>query len=240
MKNTFYRSSVVSIALAFALVFAAGVFAAASNYSLFGDAELKSPGNSSPTAAQIRSSATVAPNYGGVNFVVPDGLTVGDLDTLSVEYKFTAGECAAGSPRFQINVSDGTVEHNIFVYLGSAEHPNDCGGTSWIPTGNLVDLTDVVDSTQLPGGGYQQSWSDVQNLYGTYEVTGIQFVTDSYYAVAGGIQTVLADNVRINNTTFSFESANSCKNGGWQNFASAPGPFSNQGQCVSYFAKGGQ
>jgi hypothetical protein len=28
-----------------------------------------------------------------------------------------------------------------------------------------------------------------------------------------------------------------CKNGGWLNFPSPPGPFTNQGQCVSYFAK---
>jgi uncharacterized membrane protein len=28
-----------------------------------------------------------------------------------------------------------------------------------------------------------------------------------------------------------------CKHGGWQNFISSPGPFKNQGQCVSYFAK---
>jgi hypothetical protein len=28
-----------------------------------------------------------------------------------------------------------------------------------------------------------------------------------------------------------------CKNGGWLNFPSPPGPFTSQGQCVSYFAK---
>ena len=28
-----------------------------------------------------------------------------------------------------------------------------------------------------------------------------------------------------------------CKNGGWLNFAYPPGPFTNQGQCVNYFAK---
>jgi uncharacterized membrane protein len=28
-----------------------------------------------------------------------------------------------------------------------------------------------------------------------------------------------------------------CKKGGWQNFISPPGPFNNQGQCVSYFAQ---
>jgi hypothetical protein len=28
-----------------------------------------------------------------------------------------------------------------------------------------------------------------------------------------------------------------CKDGGWQNYISFPGPFKNQGQCVSYFAR---
>jgi subtilisin family serine protease len=28
-----------------------------------------------------------------------------------------------------------------------------------------------------------------------------------------------------------------CKDGGWRNFISSPGPFENQGQCVSYFAR---
>jgi len=28
-----------------------------------------------------------------------------------------------------------------------------------------------------------------------------------------------------------------CKDGGWRKFVSSPGPFQNQGQCVSYFAK---
>jgi serine protease len=28
-----------------------------------------------------------------------------------------------------------------------------------------------------------------------------------------------------------------CKDGGWRNFVSSPGPFKNQGECVSYFAR---
>jgi hypothetical protein len=31
---------------------------------------------------------------------------------------------------------------------------------------------------------------------------------------------------------------NDCKDGGWQKFVLPPGPFKNQGQCVSYFAAG--
>ena len=29
----------------------------------------------------------------------------------------------------------------------------------------------------------------------------------------------------------------SCKNGGWQKFTSPPGPFANEGLCVSFFAR---
>ena len=44
----------------------------------------------------------------------------------------------------------------------------------------------------------------------------------------------------VNGTTYTYEpnSKDDCMNGGWQNFTSAPGPFKNQGQCVSFFASG--
>jgi hypothetical protein len=32
-------------------------------------------------------------------------------------------------------------------------------------------------------------------------------------------------------------SKNDCKDNGWQAFPTAPGPFKNQGDCVSYFTK---
>ena len=35
---------------------------------------------------------------------------------------------------------------------------------------------------------------------------------------------------------FVWGTNNDCKDGGWRNFVSSPGPFKNQGQCVSYFA----
>ena len=75
------------------------------------------------------------------------------------------------------------------------------------------------------------------------EVTGIQLVTDSGWMF--GTQTILVDNVMINATAYTFEDAvldskDQCKNGGWQDFTSAPGPFKNQGDCVSYVATGGK
>jgi hypothetical protein len=54
---------------------------------------------------------------------------------------------------------------------------------------------------------------------------------------------VLVDNVMINSTTYMFEpepTNDSCKKGGWQDFTSSPGPFKNQGDCVSFFASGGK
>ena len=68
-------------------------------------------------------------------------------------------------------------------------------------------------------------------------MVGIQVVADTF----GAAQTVLIDNVVINSQTTTFEpvTKDDCKNGGWKNFTSDPGPFKNQGQCVSHFASDG-
>jgi hypothetical protein len=202
---------------------------AASGYQLFGDAQIVSgghPGN----AAQIRSAAG---GFGGVDFDVPAGLTVSDLTTLSTDYMFTAGSCGGGAPRFQINATDGTNSGNIFVYIGPPPNYTGCPMNVWLNTGNLVTPISLVDATQL-GGLFYDPWALVVAAYGNYTVTGIQLVTDGSWAVAGGVQTVLVDNVQINEDTYTFESKDSCKNGGWRDF----GTFKNQGECVSSFARG--
>ena len=82
--------------------------AAASGYTLFGDATLVHPGHNSNTAVQLRS---VGATYGGIDFAIPSGMTASQLNNLSTDYKFTAGSCGGGAPRFQINVGG----HNIFT-----------------------------------------------------------------------------------------------------------------------------
>ena len=238
--NKITRKTFVFLAtLAFAVLASTAALAAAANFQLFGDSVLTSPGYNSVTAAQIRSDGTIAPNYGGVDFVIPAGLIVNDLDTLSADYKFVAGGCGGGSPRFQVNVVTPAGTKNIFVYLGAAPNYNVCALNVWANTLNLASGTNQVDTAQLVGGGPYMTYAAAQAAYGAYEITGIQIVADGSWAV-GGTQTVHVDNVKINSLTYSFETANSCKNDGWQQFVSAPGPFTNQGQCVSYFAKGGQ
>ena len=212
--------------------------AAASGYSLFGDATLVHPGHNSNTAVELRSIATgpQTATFGGIDFDTPAGMTVNQLSNLSTDYMFRVGSCGGGAPRFQVNV-DG---RNVFVYIGPPPNYTVCPTGGWSNTGNL--LTFPVDTSQFVGGTFYDTWAHFVSLYGTHPITGIQLVTDGGWAVAGGIQTVQVDNVMINNTTYTFEAEtkDSCKKGGWQGFTSSPGPFKNQGDCVCFSASGGK
>jgi hypothetical protein len=222
--------------VALGLAVGAGSVLAAGGYALFGDATLVHPGNNSPTGVQLRSSSSVSPGYGGIDFNIPAGTTFFDIQNLATDYNFTAGSCAGGAPRFQINV-DGV---NAFVYIGPPPNYTNCPPNVWANTGNLAAPGGFVDTSQLPGGAFYDTFAAADVKYGSHSVTGVQLVTDGSWAFIGGTQTVLVDNVMINGTTYTFESAQSCKDGGWQQFTSSPGPFKNQGDCVSYFASGGK
>lgn len=212
--------------------------AGSTGYTLFGDASLVSPGYNSPTAAQTQSSATVSPNYGGVDFGVPNGVTnLNSLNTLGTEYMFTQGSCGGGAPRFSVTVTTPSGPANMFVYIGPSPSYTGCPDNAWLNTGNLLSAPNTVDASQI-GGTQYESYAAVQAAFGNYPVTDVSLVTDAYWFA--GTQTVQFDNVQLNNSTVTFDSKDSCKNGGWQQFSSAPGPFKNQGDCVSYFASGGK
>jgi hypothetical protein len=71
----------------------------------------------------------------------------------------------------------------------------------------------------------------VGNAYQGYSVA---LSGDGNTAIVGGS----ADNSFTGATwVFVQLTKKDCQNGGWLNFPSPPGPFTNQGQCVSYFAK---
>ncbi len=217
------------------VLFVAGVALAAS-YSLFGEALIVQPGYNSSNAVQMVSDSD--PGYGGVDFSVPSGTTFADLSTLSTDFNVTDDSCGGGSPRFQINVDNGAGDSgNIFVYLGPAPSYTGCPPNVWTNTGDLLEGVNPIDTSQLDAGTFYDPYTTALTKYGSYTVTGIQLVTDAGWASPDGEQTILADNVTINSDVYSFENQNSCKKGGWQNFTTSPGPFKNQGQCVSYFAK---
>jgi hypothetical protein len=201
----------------------------AGGYTLFGDATLVQPGDNSPTAVQAIWSPSQP--FGGIDYGIPATLTVSQLNNLSTDFKFTQGTCSQGSPRFQINVGAGSV----FVYLGP-QFPsvtNPCAGATYSNSTNVISPASLVDATQ-EGNGYE-TWSAFQLQHGGDAVTGIQLVVDGFTTP---YITAQFDNTQINSTTFTYESADSCKDGGWQSFTGPPGPFKNQGDCVSYFNNG--
>jgi hypothetical protein len=169
---------------------------AASGFTLFGDATRVHPGSNSHTAIQLRSAGS---GFGGIDFNVPAGLTFSQVQTLGTDFQFTAGSCGGGAPRFQINV-DGK---NAFVYIGPPPNYTGCPQNVWQSTGNLVAPTGFVDTSQLPGGTFYDTFAAADVKYGSHVVTGIQLVTDAGWMF--GTQTVLVDNVRINDKTYGFE-----------------------------------
>ncbi len=214
--------------------------AVGTGYTLFGGATYVSPGENSNRAVKLVSDATANPQvYSGIDFAVPASLTIDNLNTLSTDYNFTAASCAAGSPRFGISLAD-FPNKTIFVYIGPPPNYTGCPPNVWTGTGNLLTPASLVDTSQLPGGTFYDTWAAAQSRYSGEVVTDIFLVSDNGPGAGGlGSQTVLIDNTDVNGTLYNYEFANKddCKNGGWENFISSPGPFKNQGQCVSYFAQ---
>jgi hypothetical protein len=169
---------------------------AAPSFSLFGDATRVHPGNNSHTAIQLRSAGS---GFGGINFAVPSGMTFSQIQNLATDYKFTAGSCGQGSPRFQINV-DGK---NAFVYIGPPPNYTGCPPDVWANTGNLATPVSFVDTSQLPGGTFYDTFAAADLKYGNDVVTGIQLVADAGFFF--GTQTVLIDNTAINGALFTYE-----------------------------------
>lgn len=200
------KTLIVAAALAFAAVLAisTGVISAANGISLFGDAQIVSPGNASNHAVQLRSDAD--PGFGGVNYSIHAGTTFADFTTLATDYKFEADDsCGGGSPRFQINVTNGTDSGNIFVYIGPPPNYTLCPPSVWSNTGDLLEGVNPIDTSQLDAGTFYDPYATALVKYGGYAVTGVQLVADASWFFADGEQTVLADNTNIDGSLYTYE-----------------------------------
>jgi hypothetical protein len=219
--------------MAMFLMFATSAFAA-SGYSLFGDASIISPGNASANAVRTHSiDYTLSSDYyGGIDFAVPAGLTLGDLDNLATDYRTSEG-CGGGSPRFVALTDAGFVWFYLEPCIADGAFHN---------TGNLASATEFVDHNLDGAYHYQDSYAAVQTLYGDLAVTDLYLVTDGGWFFPGDHQTVDFDNTSINGTVYTYDgptTAAQCKNGGWQTRLRPNGtPFKNQGDCIQYVNTG--
>jgi YVTN family beta-propeller protein len=73
----------------------------------------------------------------------------------------------------------------------------------------------------------------------TFSVNACGFGPGTYSAIITFANTGGGQGNTTRNTTLAVNPGTNddCKDGGWQKFTCAPGPFKNQGQCVSYFAR---
>jgi len=106
---------------------------------------------------------------------------------------------------------------NNFNPIGAVWVYTRSGGV-WTQQGDKLVGTGAVGTGPLRNA--QQGWSVALSADGNTAIVGGPFDNNGNGAVWVFIQPTKDD----------------CKNGGWLNFPTPPGPFTNQGQCVSYFA----
>lgn len=224
------RTLVSAVAISFVAL--APTAMAASPFTPFGGATLVPDGAS---LVSDLSNTDPGDDYSGIDFSVPSDMTFADITELSTTFNVTDDDCAGGSPRYQVNVETPTGTKNIFVYLGPLPSFTDCP-TGDIASGNLIgSLEPRYDLSQL-GGSFYGTYAEALVLAGSYEVSGVQLVVDSGWAMPDQEQTVIVTNPVV--TFDAPTSKDQCKDGGWQSFSSQA--FKNQGDCVSFFASNGK
>jgi hypothetical protein len=173
-----------------------------------------SMGAPSPSLLLSKPCPTATMAAPGATIEGVDGWT---LTELGFDVK-TDEDCGAGAPRYNVYTSD-----TMYYFFGCAH------GTA---TDLLNGWTNIMftDSDAFPADGITP-WPG----FGTAVITGIDIVHDEE-------GTTHLDNINVNGQIAGGPSKqelmNSCKKGGWQDYTADPGPFKNQGQCVSHFARG--
>jgi hypothetical protein len=223
-----------SLAVVVALLLVASP-ALAATYHLFGDAEIVSPGNASPHAVEVDGGTTFG---SGIVFDIPAGTTFGQLDQLSTDYLFTAGNCMFGSPRFQVRVIDPVKgQQNIFVYIGPPPNYNACPTPTYVNTGDLLEGVNPIDTGQLTNGTFYDPYAAALAKYANYPVVSVSLVVDPGYG-----QIVRFDNTVVDQTLYTYDQPvdkDECKKNGWQSLTREDGStFKNQGDCIQYVNTG--
>ncbi len=91
------------------------------------------------------------------------------------------------------------------MYIGPPPNYTGCPMNVWTNTGNLATPTSFVDTSQLPGGTFYDTFASADLKYGSDAVTGIQLVVDgAFFFPSNPQQDVRVDNIVINSKTYRF------------------------------------
>jgi hypothetical protein len=190
------------------------------------------------------STMSVAPNAtGSTNFTVAGGTETG-ASTLYV--------IANGIPSAGTDVTVATSCATLVVTPPSNIASSGNYGGPFSPTTWNYQVSSTSDSLNFSIGGVP-SWLNASLPGGTATTTPLTVTFSLMNAGTLHHGTYNATITFTNTTNHQGDTSrtatlivnptkNECMNGGWQTFTSAPGPFKNQGQCVSHFAQqqGGQ
>src|SRR3954471_14239787 len=180
------------------LALGVGSAAASNNFTADGAAhEISTPSHTYVfDLVSNTSNASPDDDYSYLTRPAATGLTLAGITNLSTDYYVQAGTCGGGAPRFSVRLGDG---RHVVVYVGDT--PNfTCSFADhrWVSTGNLVQGDDLrVDTTQLAGGAFYDSWSHALALAGDERVDAVSLILDGGWT-ASGTQDVMVDNAVYN------------------------------------------
>lgn len=181
-----------------------------------------SVGNPAPSLHLTKPCPTATNAASGASLSGVTGIT---LTELNFDY-LNGGHCGAGAPRFNVDASDG------FHFMGGCANGTATASADPNWTHVVIDPTNPAQAFPVltPGA--------------TINSIDIVFDEGNDALGQGTPGSVYLDNISVNGTTVGGptrqQQLNSCKKDGWKTYTAAPGPFKNQGDCVSYFATGGK
>ncbi len=163
---------------------------------------------SSGNAALSGGAALLTSNnlgFGVVSAGFRAGTTFSQLASLETDYNLTQGTCAGGSPRYQIDLSDGNPADAVSLYLYFGTSPY--GGCNSGPNHEGEVIGGTAAQWFVFGGGNNSNtpmtYSQVKAAFGSYNLLDVQIAVDGGWAqTSGDTQQVSVTNWELNGKYF--------------------------------------
>jgi hypothetical protein len=153
------KKSFLAAVLAGSLMLVGSASPASSPYSLMGTATTNADGS-----VQLNSANS------GVSLAIPSNTSVGDLDAFLTDFNLASG-CGAGVPQLAIITVKGTIR----VPLSNAARFS-CG-TGTQNSGNLLGFDSPVDTGEILGGTFADTWGHAKSEYDNLQVLAVELIT---------------------------------------------------------------